>query len=122
MNPLTGEWVLVSPQRLSRPWLGRVDPPASVVRPAYDAACYLCPGNLRASGDRNPEYERTFVFTNDYPALVPEAGAGNGGSHPLLQAAPQPGTCRVVCFSPRHDLSLAELPTDEIHGVVRHGR
>ena len=68
-NPLTGEWVLVSPQRLSRPWLGRVDRSASVVRPAYDAACYLCPGNLRAGGDRNPAYERTFVFSNDYPVF-----------------------------------------------------
>ncbi len=117
-NPLTGEWVLVSPQRLDRPWLGRVDPPTAAARPAYDTACYLCPGNLRASGDRNPEYERTFVFTNDYPALIPTTGAENGGTHPLLQAAPQPGTCRVVCFSPRHDLSLAELATDEILDVV----
>ncbi len=117
-NPLTGEWVLVSPQRLSRPWLGRVDRPASAVRPAYDAACYLCPGNLRAGGDRNPAYEQTFVFTNDYPALIPTPGDGDGRSHPLLQAAPQPGTCRVVCFSPRHDLSLAELTTDEILDVV----
>jgi UDPglucose--hexose-1-phosphate uridylyltransferase len=118
MNPLTGEWVLVSPQRLDRPWLGRVDPPASASRPAYDAACYLCPGNLRAGGERNLPYEQTYVFPNDYPALIPGSDTGDRPSHPLLQAAPQPGTCRVVCFSPRHDLSLAELTTDEIHGVV----
>ena len=117
-NPLTGEWVLVSPQRLDRPWLGRVDRPASAARPAFDAACYLCPGNLRAGGVRNPPYEQTFVFTNDYPALVPNSDPGDQHAHPLLQAAPQPGTCRVVCFSPRHDLSLAELTTDEIIGVV----
>jgi UDPglucose--hexose-1-phosphate uridylyltransferase len=117
-NPLTGEWVLVSPQRLDRPWLGRVDPPASAARPAHDAACYLCPGNLRAGGERNPPYRQALVFTNDFPALVPASEASDRPSHPLLQAAPQPGTCRVVCFSPRHDLSLAELQTDEIQTVV----
>jgi UDPglucose--hexose-1-phosphate uridylyltransferase len=66
-NPLRGEWVLVSPQRLDRPWLGRVDHPASDARPAYDADCYLCPGNLRAGGDSNPPYERTYVFTGCSP-------------------------------------------------------
>jgi UDPglucose--hexose-1-phosphate uridylyltransferase len=117
-NPLTGEWVLVSPQRLDRPWLGRVDRPALEARPAYDAGCYLCPGNARASGQSNPDYTGTHVFTNDFPALLPDAGRGSEGGHPLLRSQAQPGTCRVVCFSPRHDLSLAEMATDDILGVV----
>jgi UDPglucose--hexose-1-phosphate uridylyltransferase len=117
-NPLTGEWVLVSPQRLDRPWLGRVDPPTSAARPAYDAGCYLCPGNARAGGERNPNYTSTYVFTNDFPALIPASAPDAQAPHPLFQLAPQSGTCRVVCFSPRHDLSLAELAPDEILRVV----
>jgi UDPglucose--hexose-1-phosphate uridylyltransferase len=117
-NPLTGEWVLVSPQRLARPWLGRVDAPASASRRAYDPDCYLCPGNARAGGERNPSYASTYVFTNDFPALVPEAAGTPEKPQPLFQATPQAGTCRVVCFSPRHDLSLAELAPEEILRVV----
>jgi len=117
-NPLTGEWVLVSPQRLDRPWLGRVDPPASAARPPYDAGCYLCPGNTRAGGERNPSYASTYVFTNDFPALVPDGAASSEKAHLLFQTTPQAGTCRVVCFSPRHDLSLAELAPTEICSVV----
>ncbi|MCX6071782.1 MAG: UDP-glucose--hexose-1-phosphate uridylyltransferase [Chloroflexi bacterium] len=117
-NPLTGEWVLVSPQRLARPWLGRVDPPASAARPTHDAGCYLCPGNTRAGGERNPNYTSTYVFTNDFPALIPASKVDAQAPRPLFQVAPQPGTCRVVCFSPRHDLSLAELSLEEILKVV----
>ena len=71
-NPLAGEWVLVSPHRTQRPWQGQVEKPATAERPAYDAACYLCPGNVRANGERNPDYPGTFVFTNDYAALRPD--------------------------------------------------
>jgi len=117
-NPLTGEWVLVSPQRLDRPWQGRVDRPALATRPAYDPACYLCPGNARAGGEQNPAYTSTYVFTNDFPALLPNAARESEGGHPLLRSQAQPGTCRVVCFSPRHDLTLAEMAPEAIAAVV----
>src|SRR3954454_19243066 len=85
-NPLSGEWVLVSPQRTQRPWQGHVERATLEELPEYDSACYLCPGNERAGGERNPDYDETFVFTNDYPALV-RSGKG------------EYGTCRVVCYS-----------------------
>ena len=94
-NPLSGEWVLVSPQRTQRPWQGQVERVADDELPQHDPSCYLCPGNERAGGVRNPDYDGTYVFTNDFPALVPE---GDG----------EYGTCRVVCYSPRHDLGLGE--------------
>ncbi len=117
-NPLTGEWVLVSPQRLSRPWLGHEDVPAEERRPAYDPTCYLCPGNLRSGGIRNPDYTQTFVFTNDFPALEPDTPRSARDGPELLRAEGTAGTCRVVCFSPRHDLTLAELALEAVHGVV----
>lgn len=117
-NPLTGEWVLVSPQRTQRPWLGQVDRAPEEVRPAYDPHCPLCPGNLRAGGVRNPQYEQTYVFPNDFPALLPEAPPSDEAVHPLLRAAGERGTCRVICFSPRHDLTLAEMPVAAIRQVV----
>jgi UDPglucose--hexose-1-phosphate uridylyltransferase len=104
-NPLNGEWVLVSPQRTQRPWLGQVESAAPDELPEHDPGCYLCPGNERAGGARNPDYAGTFVFTNDYPALLPE---GDG----------EYGTCRVVCYSPRHDLGLGDLPLEDVERVV----
>lgn len=117
-NPLTDEWVLVSPQRTRRPWAGQVERPPVISRPAYDPDCYLCPGNLRAGGVRNPHYESIFVFTNDFPALEPDTPHQAIEDHPLLRARGERGTCRVICFSPRHDLTLAEMPAPAIRKVV----
>lgn len=116
-NALTGEWVLVSPHRTERPWQGQVEELASTELPPYDPDCYLCPGNERAGGLRTPPYEGTYVFDNDYPALLPAPGEAEGGG-PLLVAEPERGTCRVVCYSPRHDLTLGEMALDEVAGVV----
>jgi UDPglucose--hexose-1-phosphate uridylyltransferase len=110
--------VFVSPHRNRRPWQGRVEPPATATRPQYDSQCYLCPGNVRANGEHNPKYASTYVFTNDFPAFLPEAAPLDASQHSLLQAHLQAGTCRVVCFSPRHDLTLAQMPTTEIRTVV----
>jgi UDPglucose--hexose-1-phosphate uridylyltransferase len=114
---LLGEWVLVSPQRLDRPWLGRTEPVAAEKRPAYDPTCYLCPGNFRAGNVRNPPYTRTFVFDNDFPALLP-LEPKEPQEPRLLNAEPERGVCRVVCFSPRHDASLPCLSIDELRDVV----
>jgi UDPglucose--hexose-1-phosphate uridylyltransferase len=116
-NPLTGEWVLVSPQRTQRPWLGQVETSAAEERPAHDPYCYLCPGNLRLSGKRNPSYESTYVFTNDFPALLPDTPS-EGDHHPILRYHSHRGTCRVICFSPRHDITLARMAPAEIRRVV----
>ena len=117
-NPLTGEWVLVSPQRTQRPWQGGQEalPPSSL--PHHDPACYLCPGNTRAGGATNPEYTSTFVFTNDYPALLPEASGEVREDSPLLTGEEVTGTSRVVCFSPRHDQTFADLPVEGIRAVI----
>lgn len=117
-NPLSREWVLVSPHRTQRPWQGQVERPAEKERPAYAAACYLCPRNSRAGGKRNPEYEQTFVFTNDFAALLPDTPNGPEDSDSLLRVQSERGTCRVVCFSPRHDLSLGELGQTALARVV----
>jgi UDPglucose--hexose-1-phosphate uridylyltransferase len=116
-NPLLDEWVLTSPQRLARPWQGQVEPSAGDRLPAHDPACYLCPGNVRASGERTPRYTTTFAFDNDFPALVPGTDEGEFADG-LLRAASQPGRCRVLCFSPRHDLTLAQMTVNEIVPVV----
>ena len=117
-NPLLDEWVLCSPHRLQRPWQGQVEDEAPEARPGYDPSCYLCPGNLRANGERNPRYASTFAFDNDFAALLPEspiAPANDGG---LLVAEPATGHCRVLCFSPRHDVTLAEMEAPAIRPVV----
>ena len=118
-NPLTREWVLVSPQRARRPWQGQVEKTPSETLPAYDPDCYLCPGNERAGGVKNPPYTGTFVFDNDFPALLPDAVEQNpASSNTLLDAIPERGLCRVVCFSPRHDLTLPELDNTAIEKVL----
>jgi len=116
-NPLTSEWVLVSPHRTKRPWRGQVEKPVPEERLAYEPGCYLCPGNERAGGQRNPPYEATYVFTNDFAALLPDTPRV-ASQDPLLRYQSHSGTCRVVCFSPRHDLTLPEMAPDEIRRVV----
>ena len=98
-NPLNGEWVLVSPHRTQRPWQGRMERVPDEERPRHDPSCYLCPGNARAGGHRNPTYTETFVFDNDYPTLRPESSDGpDVRVGELLAATPESGICRVVCF------------------------
>jgi UDPglucose--hexose-1-phosphate uridylyltransferase len=118
-NPLRRSWVMVSPHRTQRPWQGEV---AQMTAPAairYDAQCYLCPGNERAGGARNPDYTGIFTFTNDYAALLPETPEldGAGGSE-LLKAAPARGLCKVLCYHPDHSLTLARMTQEELRPVV----
>lgn len=116
-NLLTGEWVLVSPHRAKRPWQGEQSPVTPHDLPHYDPACYLCPGNARTGGDTNPAYERTFVFPNDFPALLGESSDG-GEEHPLFQTAPARGEARVVCYSPDHSLTLARMDDRQRAAVI----
>jgi UDPglucose--hexose-1-phosphate uridylyltransferase len=118
LNPLTGEWVLVSPHRTKRPWQGQVEKTATEVQPQYDPNCYLCPGNERAGGVRNPKYTSTFVFDNDFAALMPNVPAEEFRQGDLIVARGEPGICRVICFSPRHDLTLAKMSHEETREVV----
>src|SRR5438093_9098722 len=108
-NPLESSWVLVSPQRTRRPWQGMEETASAQKFPEYDRRCYLCPGNLRAGGHRNPRYGGTFVFDNDYAALQPRTRVTPHALPRLLRARAERGICRVMCFSPRHDLSLARM-------------
>lgn len=117
-NPLTREWVLVSPHRTQRPWQGQVEKLPRAGRPRYDPACYLCPGNERAGGVRNPDYTGTFVFDNDFAALRPDTPIDGFDENGLLVAQSEPGICRVVCFSPRHDLTVAGMTVPELRAVV----
>lgn len=117
-NPLTQEWILVSPQRTQRPWQGQVEKKPPEERPAYDPQCYLCPGNLRSNGDRNPQYSNIFIFDNDFPALLPNTPEASFNENNLLIAESERGICRVLCFSPRHDLTLAEIAPEELRRVV----
>jgi UDPglucose--hexose-1-phosphate uridylyltransferase len=117
-NPLRGEWVLVSPHRTKRPWLGQVEKVASDNRPAYDPKCYLCPGNQRMGSDVNPKYDATLVFTNDFSALLTDTPEMAEVPDDLLRVEPTRGECRVICFSPRHDLTLAEMAVPDIRKVV----
>ena len=115
---LRDEWVLVSPHRTQRPWQGQVEDRPPETRPAYDPGCYLCPGNVRANGERNPDYEATFVYDNDFPALLPEGESVEVDDGGLLVARSERGLCRVICYSPRHDLTLGEMTTPDVRRVV----
>jgi UDPglucose--hexose-1-phosphate uridylyltransferase len=116
-NPLRDEWLLVSTGRSRRPWLGREETPPAEHLPAYDPACYLCPGNTRASGEANPAYRSTYVFTNDFAALEPDTDPGRL-EQGLVTAETERGTCRVLCFSPRHDLTLTRMSPRDVRRVV----
>lgn len=117
LNPLTGDWVLVSPHRTARPWQGQEETPARAAPVVHDPGCYLCPGNRRSSGEQNPDYPDTFVFDNDFAALRPQPSRPVSGGG-LLRAEPESGVCRVICYSPRHDAALADLPHAAIRQVV----
>jgi UDPglucose--hexose-1-phosphate uridylyltransferase len=117
-NPLKDEWVLVSPHREKRPWLGQTEKIADEIRPAYDPKCYLCPGNNRANGEVNPNYTSTFVFTNDFAAILPESNSTDTSTNNLLKYQNIKGECRVICFSPRHDLTMAQMSNSEIENVL----
>jgi UDPglucose--hexose-1-phosphate uridylyltransferase len=116
-NVLTGDWVLVSPHRTQRPWQGQVEDAAAVVLPDHDRSCYLCPGNTRAGGIVNPDYRETFVFDNDFAALRPEATA-TPYRQGLLEAEVESGLCRVICYSPAHNLTLGQMTPAAIRAVV----
>ncbi|MDC7239788.1 MAG: UDP-glucose--hexose-1-phosphate uridylyltransferase [Spirochaetales bacterium] len=117
-NPLNGEWIKVSPHRTKRPWNGQVEKPSLDKKPEFDPGCYLCPGNERAGGHKNPDYQGTFVFENDFAALLKDTPAGelNDG---LFQARSERGICKVICFSPRHDLTISLMDRDKITEVVK---
>lgn len=117
-NPLTGEWVLVSPHRAKRPWQGQQEEQSQGTRPEYDPGCYLCPTNTRANGEQNPAYESTYVFDNDFGALQEGTPDGAYVKGELIRAESERGICRVICFSPRHDLTLADMAPDDIRKVV----
>lgn len=119
-NPLTGEWILVSPHRTKRPWQGKTEHLPIDDRPKHDPNCYLCPGNGRASGDVNPKYEGTYVFTNDFAALLENVmpqkkHAANG----LIKAETVEGICKVLCFDPDHSLTLPLMSQEKIEAVVQ---
>ncbi len=117
-NPLTGDWVLVSPHRTKRPWQGKVEKNPVENRPQHDPNCYLCPGNERAGGINNPDYKDVFVFQNDFSALVPDVPDGKYERKELFLAESERGFCKVICFSPRHDLTIPEMDVAEIKKVV----
>ncbi|MFO7447991.1 MAG: UDP-glucose--hexose-1-phosphate uridylyltransferase [Ignavibacteriaceae bacterium] len=121
-NILNGEWILVSPHRSKRPWQGKVEKISREARLQYDPACYLCPGNIRANGERNPDYQTTFAFNNDFSALQKDVPHDLVNESGLLISESEAGICRVICFSPRHDLTLAELKLSEIKTVIGQWR
>lgn len=118
LNILTGERILVSPHRSKRPWQGQVEELSLDKRPEYDPNCYLCPGNKRADGSENPYYKESFVFVNDFSALLKDTEVGNINEEGLLVAETERGICKVIAFTPRHDLTLPEMDVEDIKKVV----
>src|SRR5712692_3106614 len=117
-NPLLREWVLVSPHRTERPWLGKVEKLQKPPAVTFDPNCYLCPGNRRAGAAQTPPYTETYVFDNDYPAMLPEVAPLQFDMAGLLVGKAEQGICRVMCFSPRHDLTVPRMSLQELRGVV----
>ena len=118
-NALTGDWVLVAPHRTKRPWQGQQEGSSENVPVTYDQACYLCPGNTRANGEKNPDYKSTYTFVNDFSSLIPDIPEFAAEASELISARSEKGICKVVCFSPRHDLTLAEMNLADIETVIR---
>lgn len=119
LNILTGDWILVSPHRMKRPWQGKVESLPADNRPSYDPACYLCPGNKRSDGTVNPAYTDAYVFTNDFSALLPDTPDGGENEQGLLVSNSERGICRVICFSPDHSLTLPVMEEEAIVKVVQ---
>ena len=118
-NPLSGEWLLVSPHRTERPWLGRQETPSATTAPEYDKNCYLCPGNRRANGERNPHYRAPYIFENDYAALRSTTPTFNYEQGELLRAESEHGICKVLCYAPQHNLHLIDMEHTQIKAVVK---
>ena len=118
-NPLLDEWILVSPQRAKRPWQGQNEAISDEKKPEYDETCYLCPGNHRITGGTNPKYENCYVFDNDFPALLKDEVSSDVAQEDLFKINPERGINRVICFSPKHNVTLAEMQVPEIENVVR---
>ena len=118
-NPLTSEWILVSPHRTQRPWQGKTEQNSHQQIPSYKPDCYLCPKNERANGNRNPDYSSTFVFDNDFSALKNDSELLDINESELLKVKSEKGICRVVCFSPKHNITLAQLEVADIVNVVK---
>lgn len=121
-NALTGDWVLVAPHRTKRPWQGHEEEAVKKEAVTYDPNCYLCPGNTRANGVKNPEYDSTYSFVNDFSSLIDTTPEFEAESANLIYAKSEKGICKVVCFSPRHDLTLAEMDITSIERVIRMWR
>jgi UDPglucose--hexose-1-phosphate uridylyltransferase len=119
LNILTGDWILVSPHRMKRPWQGKVEELPNDTRPAYDPACYLCPGNKRSDGRINPDYANAFVFVNDFPALLQDTDTGVINENDLLVAKSETGICKVICFSPDHSLTLPLMSELAIEKLIQ---
>jgi Galactose-1-phosphate uridyl transferase, N-terminal domain len=117
-NPLLRDWILVSPHRTQRPWQGQLETTAKRGEVEYDPTCYMCPGNTRSTGRVNPKYENVFVFDNDFPALLPDGRHGSVNQNDLLIAETETGICRVLCFSPKHHLTLSMMQPADIRAVV----
>ncbi|MEI7727987.1 MAG: UDP-glucose--hexose-1-phosphate uridylyltransferase [Verrucomicrobiota bacterium] len=117
-NPLAGDWILVSPHRTQRPWQGQRESTGNESRPQHDPQCHLCPGNQRAGELVNPKYDGVYVFANDFAALLADTPMTGNAPDELFRAEPVQGTCRVICFSPRHDFTLPEMPVEQIINVI----
>jgi len=118
LNILTGDWILVSPHRMKRPWQGKVEDTPADNRPTYDSKCYLCPTNTRMDGSVNPDYKQAYSFVNDFSALLAETPDGNVNEDNLLVANSESGICKVICFSPNHQLTLPLMETNDIMAVI----
>ncbi len=117
-NPLLREWILVSPHRTQRPWQGQLESTTPRNEVAYDPSCYMCPANKRSTGESNPAYKTVFVFDNDFPALLPQGETGSISEGDLLLAETEAGICRVLCFSPKHHLTLSMMEPADIRAVI----